>query len=143
MSEQSYARTRQEEGTEKEQEPGYFEKTEHLLQQYVNNRITLLKLKGAEKGSRLMSLAVMFVLVLLLVFFVLVFISIMGGYYFAELTGSLFKGFGIITGIYLVLLILVLVFRKRYLEPFVANKVISIFFEKTAADEEPEIGQQD
>lgn len=143
MSEQSNFSTGQPENPEKETASGYFEKTELLVHRYVNNRITLLKLMAAEKGSRLVSLTVMLVLILVLVLFLLIFISIMGGYYFAELTGSLFKGFGIITGIYLVLLILALTLRKKYLEPFVANKFISIFFEKTAADEEPETGQPD
>lgn len=143
MSDQSYAGTEQKERAGKEAGPGYFEKTEHLVHQYVNNRITLLKLTAAEKGSRMVSLAVMLVVIMVLILFVLIFISIMGGYYFAELTGSLFKGFGIITGIYLVLLILVLAMRKKYLEPLVANQFISIFFEKTAADEEPENEQPD
>ena len=33
------------------QEPGYFEKTEKLLQQYVSNRLLLFKLKITEKTS--------------------------------------------------------------------------------------------
>lgn len=51
----------------------------------------------------------------------------MAGYFFAELTGSLFYGFSIVAGIYLLLLILVLVFRKNYIGPFLVNMLIRLF----------------
>ena len=75
------------------QETGYFEKTEQLVQDYLQNRLLLLKLQGTEKASRLASAMIIFLVVLLLSFLILIFISMMGGYYFADLTGSLFYGF--------------------------------------------------
>lgn len=117
-------------------EAGYFEKTELLVQHYIQNRLTLLKLKGTEKIAKLVSVMAIFIFVLLLVFLILLFISIMGGYYFAELTGSLFIGFGIVSGIYLFLLLLVLLVRKKYLDPFITDTVVRILMDKTAEHEE-------
>lgn len=113
-----------------EKEPGYFEQMEALLQQYVNDRILLLKLQATEKASRFGSLALIFIVFAGLVFFMLFFISIMAGYFFAELTGSLFYGFSIVTGIYVLLVIILFLVRKRYLGPFLVNVLIRIFSEK-------------
>jgi protein-S-isoprenylcysteine O-methyltransferase Ste14 len=125
------------------QEPGYFEKTEKLLQQYVSNRLLLFKLKITEKTSRLASMLVIFILLLMLGFFVLFFISIMAGYFFAEITGSLFYGFGIVTLGYILIFILALLLRKKYIDPFITNSVIRIFFDKTSGNENTEAEPQD
>ncbi|GAB2678708.1 hypothetical protein GCM10027036_35690 [Flavihumibacter cheonanensis] len=122
------------------QEPGYFEKLENQFQDYINNRIWLVKLEATEKAARLTSLALIMLVVAGLAFFVLLFISLMAGYYFAELTGSLFYGFSIVTGIYILLLVLVLVFRKNYIGPFLINTLIRLFLEKKNDDDEREPG---
>lgn len=120
------------------QEPGYFEKLESQFQDYINNRIWLVKLEATEKAARLSSLALILLVLAGLAFFVLFFISLMAGYFFAELTGSLFYGFSIVAGIYLLLLILVLVFRKNYIGPFLVNMLIRLFLEKKNDDDESE-----
>lgn len=120
------------------QEPGYFEKLESQFQNYINNRIWLVKLEATEKAARLSSLALILLMLAGLAFFVLFFISLMAGYFFAELTGSLFYGFSIVAGIYLLLLILVLVFRKNYIGPFLVNMLIRLFLEKKNDDDERE-----
>ncbi|MBL7770303.1 MAG: phage holin family protein [Flavipsychrobacter sp.] len=120
------------------QEPGYFEKLESQFQDYINNRIWLVKLEATEKAARLSSLALILLVLAGLAFFVLFFISLMAGYFFAELTGSLFYGFSIVAGIYLLLLILVLVFRKNYIGPFLVNMLIRLFLEKKNDDDERE-----
>lgn len=119
-----------------EKETGYFEKTEQLVQDYLQNRLLLLKLQGTEKASRLASAMVIFLVVLLLSFLILIFISMMGGYYFADLTGSLFYGFGIVTGIYVILLVIVFALRKKYLNPLIANTVVKILFDKHSDHEQ-------
>ena len=54
----------------------------------------------------------------------------MAGYFFAEKLGSLYAGFGIVTGIYAILLT-ILIARKKYLEKFVGNTVVRVLFDKT------------
>jgi hypothetical protein len=118
-----------------QQDPGYFEQTEAMLRQYVNDRILLLKLKASQQSARLTSQVLVLMIVVLLGLFVLLFLSLMAAYYFADLTGSLFYGFGIVTGFYLLLLIIILMVRKKYLSPYLINMVIRIILDKTPDDE--------
>src|SRR5262245_4155642 len=111
------------------QEPGYFEKTEKLVKEYLNNRLLLLKLQATEKTARIISFMAIAIILMMLGFFIVLFVCIMGGYYFAEVTGSLFYGFGIVTAFYLVLLLVVMLLRKRILDPFITNTVVRIFFD--------------
>lgn len=110
----------------------FFESSQHLLQQYVKDRLLLLKMDTAEKTAKLASLFSVFIIIASLCSLILIFLSIAMGYFFAEKTGSLFYGFGIVALFYLVLLILVLIIKKKYLETFVTNTVIKVFFEPTA-----------
>lgn len=119
----------------------YFSALEGKVGEYLQNRLLLMKMQAAEKSSRLAGILVALMVLLLVGFFVLIFISIMAGYLFAELTGSLFYGFGIITVIYILLFVLVLVLRKKYIEPYVTNTVIRVLFEKDE-DEETQNNQQ-
>lgn len=121
-------------------EPGYFEKLESQLQEYIDNRIWLIKLEATEKAARLSSLALIALVLAGLAFFVLFFISLMAGYFFAECTGSLFYGFSIVAGIYLLLFILLLVFRKNHIGPFLVNQLIRLFLEKKNDEDENTTG---
>ncbi len=122
-----------------EKEPEYFEQLEAEIRRYIDDRVLLVKLKATEKAAQLGSLVLILLLLAGLAFFVLFFISLMAGYFFAEWTGSLFYGFSIVAGIYLLLLVLVLSFRKKYMGPFLVNLLIRVFLDKkSASDDEHE-----
>jgi hypothetical protein len=116
-------------------EPDYFDKTEALLRRYIGDRLLLFKLKATAQYARLASILFIGMAMLLLGFFMLLFLSIMAGYYFGELTGSLFYGFGIITLFYLILLVAILSTRKKYLQPYLTNMVIRMVFDKSEQQE--------
>ncbi|MFP5041252.1 hypothetical protein [Parasediminibacterium sp. JCM 36343] len=116
-----------------EQEPGkpsFFAESKQTIEDYVQDRLLLLKLQAAEKVARLAALLFTGIVLALLSFFVLLFISMMAGYYFAGITGSLYIGFGIVATFYVVLLGLAIKFRKPVLEEKVANIIVNIFFEE-------------
>ena len=112
------------------EETSFFEESRQHLEGYIQDRLLLLKLQTAEKTARLAGVLFTGVVLALLSFFVLLFLSIMGGYFFASLTGSLYWGFGIIAFFYLLLLTLVVKFRKVLIEKWVADTIIKIFFER-------------
>jgi hypothetical protein len=116
-------------------EPDYFDKTEALLRRYLGDRVLLFKLKATAQFARLASILFIGMTLLLLGFFMLLFLSIMAGYYFGELTGSLFYGFGIITLFYLILLLAILSTRKKYLQPYLTNMVVRLAFDKSEEQE--------
>jgi hypothetical protein len=72
----------------------------------------------------------------LLCFFILLFLSMTAGYFLAHITGSLFTGFGIVAIFYVVLAFVVLYLRKRFLDKYISNTVVKIFFESTEDDDD-------
>lgn len=119
-----------------QEKKGFFEETEEMVEKYVNDRMLLLKLQASEKAAHLTALLVSGIAIGMVAFFILMFLSIMAGYFFAELTNSLFYGFGIIALLYIILLIILITMRKKILHDFVANTVVRIFFEKQNDDDE-------
>src|SRR5258706_10146297 len=116
----------------------FFEETQEMVEDYVSNRLQLLKLQTAEKSSKLISLLLTVLVMALLSFFILLFLSMTLGYYLAQKTGSLFTGFEIVAIFYVLLLVVVLYLRKRYLDKYISNTVIRIFFDTTADDDDTE-----
>ena len=112
----------------------FFEETYEIFRNYVDDRILLLKIQAAEKSGKLMSAFITMAVLALFTFFILLFVSIMGGYYFAEITGSTFTGFSIVAGIYVILLLVFLVVNKQILSKYIINLVIKIFFERSAVE---------
>jgi len=119
-----------------EQKQSFFEETQDLVEDYVSNRLQLLKLQTAEKSARLISLLLTVLVMALLCFFILLFLSITAGYFLAQKTGSLFTGFGIVAIFYVLLLAIVLYLRKRVLDKYIADTVVRIFFDTTADDDD-------
>jgi hypothetical protein len=111
----------------------FFEETYTLLTNYVDDRLLLLKIRAAEKSGKLAAIIVKLAVTLFFIFFIFLFVSIMGGYYFSEITGSQFYGFGIIAGIYVFLFLMFLLFRKQ-ISRQVMNTVIHVFFERSAGE---------
>jgi uncharacterized membrane protein YdjX (TVP38/TMEM64 family) len=107
------------------------------IEQYVQDRLLLLKLQASEKTARLVALVFSLLMMGIVVFFILLFLSIMAGYYFADITGSLYTGFGIVASFYLLIGVLLIITRKWF-DKKIINAVIRIFFDKTdEADETP------
>jgi len=112
----------------------FFADTKLAVENYVENRILLIKLQATEKISKLAGAMFSGLLIAVISFFIILFISMMIAWYFGQLLDNVYLGFGIISAFYIVLLILLLVFRKKVLEKTITNTVINIFFEKTAHD---------
>lgn len=112
----------------------FFEETYGVFTEYVDDRMLLLKIQAAEKSGKLISAIIKMAVVALFIFFILLFVSIMSGYYFAELTGSMFYGFSIVAGIYIGLLLIFLFINQQFLSKRIMNTVIRIFFERSAVE---------
>ncbi len=112
----------------------FFTDSKQTIEKYIRNRLFLIRLQAVEKISRLSAAMFGGLLIGILSFFIILFLSIMAAWYFGELLGSPFKGFGIICAFYILVLILVIIFRKRVLQKTITNTVINIIFEKTAKE---------
>ena len=112
------------------EEQDFFKDTKHKLQQYIQQRILLLRLEATEKVSRIASTIITSVLIIVVGLFLLVFASITAGLWLASITGSLIAGFGIVALFYLVVFLFVIIFLKKMLQNLFINKLISLFHKK-------------
>lgn len=94
------------------QSSSFFSQFRERIEQYLQNRLRLIQLQATQKVAELSSSIVWWLLVAMVAFFMLMSLSIMLGYYFAQLTGSVPLGFACLTGVYLILLLLLFAFRK-------------------------------
>src|SRR5215831_11455100 len=116
----------------------FFAESREVLEKYIQDRLLLLKLQLTEKISKLVAAMFTSLLIAVLGFFILLFLSIMAGYLFASLTGSTFLGFGIVAAFYLILLIVIIAIRKNVIHKNIINMVIEVMFEKTKDEQENE-----
>jgi hypothetical protein len=109
--------------------PDFFNELKEEVTSYISLRSDLFRITAYEKIAKVSSAIFSGLMMLILFFFVTVFGSIMLGFYFGQLTGSLTAGFGIVTGFYLLILIIIVVFRKQLFDKFIVNKMIEILCE--------------
>ena len=107
----------------------FFFKLKEELTTYVHLRLELFKVSSYEKIAKVTASLFSGLILIVLAFFVIVFASICAGFYFSALTSSNITGFGIIAGIYMLLLVIIIVFRKQLFEKMFVNKMIEILFE--------------
>lgn len=121
-----------------EKEEDYFDRTYDVIKNYSEDRILLLKIQAAKKTGKLISKLIFIAVSAMLLFFLLLFVSMMMGYYFAGLTGSLFAGFSIVAGIYFVLFILFVVLFRNFISVRIMDMVTNIFFENNEGGDDDE-----
>lgn len=106
----------------------YFEEVQQLGSKYIEDRLLLIKLQAAEKAAKLSSSLVKAVVAGVLIFFILLILSFLAGYGLSIITGSLLYGFGILAGIYIILLMVFLYAYRKSLNKYIADKVVETFF---------------
>lgn len=119
-----------------EKEADFFVESKQKIKDYVHDRMLLLKLEMVEKTSKLLSAMFMALLITVISLFILLFLSFMAGYYFASVTDSLYLGFGIVCGFYVLLLIFMVLAGTKILQKFITNTVIRTIFDQTAYNDD-------
>ncbi|MDD2793549.1 MAG: phage holin family protein [Sediminibacterium sp.] len=107
----------------------FFTDTRKELETYLENRVLLLKMQMTEKTGRLVGRLVVLLVLVILIVVTLFFASLMAAYYLSDVTDSLMTGFGIVAGGYLLVLILVWLFRNK-LGRSVTDTVIQILLKE-------------
>jgi hypothetical protein len=98
------------------------------MKQYVNNRITSVKLQVAERSSKLLSdiAAVIIIAAMMLVF--MIFLSMAAAYALSELIGENFSGFLVVAGMWLLAAIFTWANREKMLRIPIMNKMLKQMF---------------
>ncbi|MFY9309439.1 MAG: phage holin family protein [Bacteroidia bacterium] len=116
-------------------EPSFFSELKQLITDYFEARIALLKINVYEKIARVTAVLFSSIIIALILFFLVFFLSISAGFYFGSLLNSNAWGFLIVFGFYLILLVVILIFRKKLLEKYIIDKVIQTLFEKEESND--------
>lgn len=114
---------------------GFFKDTQQLAEDYIRERLYLLKLEVAERSAKLASVMVTAMIVWAFLSIVLLLISAALCYYLQTITGSWLYGIGIVILFYIAIIILVFIFRKSFFYRHISNFIIRIFFEKSDNNE--------
>lgn len=107
---------------------GFLAEIKETIEQNINARLELLKLESAARGAKLVAAFSLALLAGGILFFVLLFVSLMAGYLCAHYTGSMFAGFGLVASFYLVLFVVLWAMRKK-LATIIADKVVESMFD--------------
>jgi uncharacterized membrane protein len=111
-----------------------FSELKQLVIDYVESKIQLYRIGIYEKLAKIAAVLFSTLIITLLGFFLLLFLSMCGGFYFGGLLNSNALGFLLIFGIYFILFLVIIVFRKKLLEKYINDKVIEHLFEKEEND---------
>lgn len=99
-----------------------------VLKHYIGLQSEYVKLDVIEKVVRLLTAAALALVLALLVIFILLFLSVAGGHALMPCTGAV-GAYAIVAGCYLLLLVLVIIKRKSWIEKplvkFLANLLLN------------------
>jgi hypothetical protein len=109
----------------------FFKENKNLVKEYFDTRLEIYKLKLIRIFSKSAGNLIWIIISLFLILLFAVFLALVGGFWLSDLTGSYIKGFGIITLIILLKIVLLTLFRKTLF----INPIIRLIVSK-AADEE-------
>lgn len=116
-----------------------FSKAEELtgnIREYVQLKVKAVKLDVAEKTSAVMANLVAGAIVAVILLLMVVFAGIALSYVFAELTGTIYGGFLITAGLFLILAVITWKMRQRLIRMPIMNSIIQQLFKEDTSDEE-------
>jgi lipopolysaccharide export LptBFGC system permease protein LptF len=116
-----------------------FSELRTLITEYLDARLTLLKLGAYEKIAKVTAALFSSLIIALLIMLLFFFLSLSAGFYLGNLFGSNGLGFLTVSGFYL-LLFLLLKFRKEMLVRMIIERIIRELMQK---EEEYEQGKED
>lgn len=117
--------------SEMEHEPvDFFQELKVMVTDYLAARLKLLKLDIYEKTAKIAASMFSAFVIVLLAMLVMLFLSISLGFYLGDLFGNTGTGFLAVTGIYLILLVPFIFFRKKWIEKIIVNRVLDQLTEK-------------
>lgn len=107
----------------------HWEELKGLASEYVDARIELVKIEVAEKIARVIGTILTLVILIVVMSFVLIAVSIVAGAFLNHVLNSVYGGYLIVAGVYLIGFFVLVVSRKK-VEEFFMNQTIKSMLEK-------------
>lgn len=117
-----------------EQNPNFFQQYRDKLESYIEDRILLLRLRSVKKVATLIVQMVGMVFLSLLSGFIVLFLSIMLGFFLGNLLDSYYAGFGIVTLLFILTFIFAIVFRKKLMRKVISSIIDTVLDKKEQDD---------
>jgi Putative Actinobacterial Holin-X, holin superfamily III len=95
----------------------------------VDTYIALAKANVTQKAADAASFSISGLLMAALAFFALLFAGFALGWWLGELLSSMIAGFLIVSGIFVVLLVVLVLFKEQILHPIIRNKIVKKVYE--------------
>lgn len=109
-----------------EHEPvDFFQELKSLVTDYLSARLRLFKYEVYEKSAKAAASLFSAFVTVMLAFLLLLFLSAALGFYLGSLFNSMGTGFLAVAGIYLILLLPFLLFRKKRIEKAITDRLIA------------------
>jgi predicted RND superfamily exporter protein len=118
------------------EQPNSYNEMKQLIADYIEARIDLLKLEVFEKIAKVTAALFSSMVVALLGFFLLFFLSMSAGFYLGKLFDSIAIGFLIVTAFYLLLFAIVITRKKDFMEKYIIDRIIGELTRKEGENEE-------
>ena len=112
----------------------FYQENRKLLTEYLETRLQLLKLTSVRTLSRTLSMLILIALISFMVLFFLLFLVISFSWFMADALGSATLGFLLGAGVFLLIILLFVLFRK----PLFLNPLIRLFIHTSTQEEEDE-----
>ena len=117
----------------------FFDENIALVKDYVETKSAIYRLKITRTLSTVFGLLAWFVISAFLFFLVLIFIGLVLGFWFAEMTGSMASGFGLATLLLMLVILLIALLRKQlFIYP-----LIRLFIQAMSANDVTETKSDD
>lgn len=112
----------------------FYKENKRLVSDYVETRLDLLKLTTVRSLSRTLSMLILVTIISFMVLFFLLFLVIAFSWFMSDLLGSATLGFLCGGGVFLLILVLSVAFRKALF----LNPLIRLFIQTSTQEEEDE-----
>lgn len=107
-----------------------------LVKEYIETKTTVYKLKATRTLSTILGTLAWFILSAFFVFLLFIFIGLVLGFWFSELTESFVAGFGLATLSLIIIIALLAKFRRQlFIHPLIRIFIQAIMKDEDIADE--------
>jgi hypothetical protein len=96
---------------------------------YLGTLYKLTIVNVIQKASGVLAAGIISILIVFLLLFALFFLCIGLGWWLGEMLHNMLMGFGIVAMIYLLIIAILLIFRKAFLFPWIRNRIIRKVYE--------------
>lgn len=108
---------------------GFFVQIKDMVEEYVDDRMLLLKLQATEKAAKASSTLFLGIMVTFISLILFMIISFIAGYYISQAVDSYPGGFAILAGIYILLIFILVFIHKRYTGKKIIDSIIKFSFD--------------